>query len=193
VRVLGSGVPGLFFLGIDNGGYRSAMSNSRLDFCQTGESGAVAPSLGNFTPLNGGKSMRDVRDNLQRRANVLDQPSNATLAESGAPQTVAQTRRPAWLERAGTKLMPDHDMRDIRADLQERTKFLEEQIEAARAQFDTIFARLKQEHDIKVDDLKKELDAVLVVNGFEDRRFGDTASSAQDVGAVVEGRALRRA
>jgi hypothetical protein len=169
------------------------MSNSRLDFCQTGESGAVAPSLRNFTPFNEGKSMRDVRDNLQRRANVLDQPSNATLAESGAPQTVAQTRRPAWLERAGTKLMPDHDMRDIRADLQERTKFLEEQIEAARAQFDTIFARLKQEHDIKVDDLKKELDAVLVVNGFEDRRFGDTASSAQDVGAVVEGRALRRA
>ena len=81
-----------------------APSNSRLDFCQTGESGAVASSLRNFTPFNEGKSMRDVRDNLQRRANVLDQPSNATLAESGAPQTVAQTRRPAWLERAGTKL-----------------------------------------------------------------------------------------
>jgi hypothetical protein len=124
---------------------------------------------------------------------VLDQPSNATLAESGSPQTVAQTRRPAWLERAGTKLMPDHDMRDIRADLQERGKILEEQIGAARAQFDTIFARLKQEHDIKVDDLKKELDAVLAVLGFEDQRFGDKASSVQDVGAVVEGRALRRA
>jgi NADPH-dependent glutamate synthase beta subunit-like oxidoreductase len=89
--------------------------------------------------------------------------------------------------------MPDHDMRDIRADLQERTKSLEQQIEAAQAQFDMIFARLKQEHDIKVDDLKKELDAVLVVLGFEDQRFADTASSAQDVGAVVEGRALRRA
>jgi len=137
--------------------------------------------------------MRDVRDNLQRRANVLDQPSNATLAESGAPQTVAQTGRPAWLERAGSKLMPDHDMRDICADLQERGKFLEEQIGAAQTQFDTMFARLKQEHKVKVDDLKKELDAVRAVLGFEDRRFADTASSAQDVGAVVEGRALRRA
>ena len=169
------------------------MSNSRLDFCQTGESGAVAPSLRNFTPFNEGKSMRDVRDNLQGRANVLDQPSNATLAESGAPQTVAQTRRPAWLERTGTKLMPDHDMRDIRADLQERTKFLEEQIEAARAQFDTSFARLKQEHDVKVDDLKKELDAVLVVNGFEDRRFGDTASSAQSTPQQQPSRSQREA
>ena len=31
----------------------------------------------------------------------------------GAPQTVAQTARPAWLERAGTKLMPDADMREF--------------------------------------------------------------------------------
>ena len=122
--------------------------------------------------------MRDVRDNLQQRANVLE-PSNATLAELSAPQRVTQTRRPAWLERAGAKLIPDHDMRDIRADLQERTKFLEEQIEASQAQFDTMFAQLKQDHKVKVDGLKKELDAVLVVIGFEDQRFGNTASSAQ--------------
>ena len=120
--------------------------------------------------------MGDVRDNLQRRANVLDEPPNATLAESGAPQTVAQTRRPAWLERASTKLMPDHDMRDIRAELQERGKILEEQIGAAQTRFDTMFARLKQEHKLKVDDLKKDLDAVLAVLGFEDQRFEDAAS-----------------
>ena len=123
--------------------------------------------------------MRDVREDLQRRANVLDQPSNATPAESAAPQRAAQTVRPAWLERAGTKLMPDADMRDIRADLQERGKFLEEQIGAAQTQFDSMFARLKQEHKVKVDGLKKELDAVLAVIGFEDQRFGATASSAQ--------------
>jgi hypothetical protein len=124
----------------------------------------------------GGKSMGDVRDNLQRRANVLDRPSNATLAESGAPQTVAQTRRPAWLERASTKLMPDHDMRDIRAELQERGKILEEQIGAAQTRFDTMFARLTQEHKVKVDDLKKDLDVVLAVLDFEDQRFEDAAS-----------------
>ena len=110
---------------------------------------------------------------------MLDQPSNATPAESAAPQRAAQTARPAWLERAGTKLIPDADMRDIRADLQERGKFLEEQIGAAQTQFDSMFARLKQEHKVKVDGLKKELDAVLAVIGFEDQRFGDTASSAQ--------------
>ena len=66
-------------------------------------------------------------------------------------------------------------MRDIRADLHERTKFLRSK-SGSQTQFDTMFARLKQEHKVKVDDLKKELDAVLAVLGFEDQRFGDTAS-----------------
>ena len=77
-----------------------------------------------------------------------------------------KTARPAWLERAGTKLMPDADMRDIRPDLQERGKFLEEQIGAAQTQFNSMFAQLQQEHKVKLDGLKKELDAVLAVIGF---------------------------
>ena len=42
-------------------------------------------------------------------------------------------------------------MRDIRSDLQERAKMLDEQIKAAQDQFDGLIAQLKQEHDSKVE------------------------------------------
>ena len=62
-------------------------------------------------------------------------------------------------------------MRDIRDDLQERTKILDEQIKSARDQFEGLIAQLKQEHDSKVEDLKAELEAVKLLMGFEQRRL----------------------
>ena len=70
-------------------------------------------------------------------------------------------------------------MRDIRSDLQERAKMLDEQIKAARDQFDRLIEQLNQEHDGKVEDLKAELDAIKLLMGFEHRRLGNVTPSAQ--------------
>ena len=70
-------------------------------------------------------------------------------------------------------------MRDIRSDLQERAKMLDEQIKVARDQFDGLIAQLKQEHDSKVESLKAELDAVKLLMGFEHRRLSNVTPSAQ--------------
>ena len=70
-------------------------------------------------------------------------------------------------------------MRDIRGDLQERAKILDEQIKSARDQFDGLIAQLKQEHDSKVEDLKAEVDAVKLLMGFEHRRLSNVTPSAQ--------------
>ena len=70
-------------------------------------------------------------------------------------------------------------MRDIRGDLQERAKMLDEQIKVARDQFDGLIAQLKQEHDSKVESLKAELDAVKLLMGFEHRRLSNVTPSAQ--------------
>jgi hypothetical protein len=66
-------------------------------------------------------------------------------------------------------------MRDIRGDLQERAKILDEQIKSERDQFDGFVAQLKQEHGAKVERLKAELDAVKLVMGFEHRRLSNAA------------------
>ena len=49
-------------------------------------------------------------------------------------------------------------MRDIRGDLQERVKLLEEQIGATQSQFDKVMEQLKLEHQGKLEDLKSDLD-----------------------------------
>jgi hypothetical protein len=70
--------------------------------------------------------MRDIRDDLQNRANQL-----AELPVAGTdpvPQGRPDARLPAWLEHS----MARPAMRDIRDDLQERTKILDEQIKSAR-------------------------------------------------------------
>ena len=41
--------------------------------------------------------MHDVREDLQRRANVLDEPSNATPAESAAPSVLLKPFAPLGL------------------------------------------------------------------------------------------------
>jgi hypothetical protein len=66
-------------------------------------------------------------------------------------------------------------MRDIRADLQERVKLLDEQINAAQAQFDKFLEQIRGEHEARLKDLKAELDAVNHLLGIEHRRHGGGA------------------
>jgi hypothetical protein len=63
-------------------------------------------------------------------------------------------------------------MRDIRADLQERVKLLDDQISAAQAQFDKFLEQIKDEHEGRLKDLKAELDAVNHLLSIEHRRHG---------------------
>jgi len=60
-------------------------------------------------------------------------------------------------------------MRDIRGDLQERAKLLEEQIGATQSEFDKYIEQLKLEHQGKLEDLKSDLDTVRMVIKTEDR------------------------
>ena len=60
-------------------------------------------------------------------------------------------------------------MRDIRGDLQERAKLLEEQIGATQSQFDKYIEELTHEHQGKLEDLKSDLDTVRMVMKTEDR------------------------
>jgi hypothetical protein len=109
--------------------------------------------------------MRDIRDDLQNRANQLAEP--AVASTDPVPQGRPDARLPTWLEHS----MARPAMRDIRDDLQERTKVLDEQIKSAGDQFEGLIAQLKQEHDSKVEDLKAELEAVKLLMGFEQRRL----------------------
>jgi len=70
-------------------------------------------------------------------------------------------------------------MRDIRADLQERVKLLDEQINAAQAQFDKYLEQIKSEHETRLKDLKAELEAVNHLLGIEHRRHGGAAPPAK--------------
>jgi hypothetical protein len=125
------------------------------------------------------KSMRDIRDDLQDRANQLAEPPVPKPADSPAPQDRQSVRRPAWLEQSIGKSAGLNEMRDIRGDLRERAKMLDEQIKAAQDQFDRLLEQLEQERDGKVEDLKAELDAVKLLMGFEHRRLGSATPAPQ--------------
>jgi hypothetical protein len=61
-------------------------------------------------------------------------------------------------------------MRDIRGDLQERAKLLEEQIGATQSQFDKYIEQLKREHQGKLEGLKSDLNIYFLLiagNVFE--------------------------
>jgi hypothetical protein len=111
--------------------------------------------------------MREIRDDLQNRANQLAEP--AVTSTDPVPQGRPDARLPAWLEHS----MARPAMRDIRDELQERTKILDEQIKSARDQFEGLIAQLKQEHDDRIEDLKAELEAVKLLLGFEQRRLSN--------------------
>jgi hypothetical protein len=62
-------------------------------------------------------------------------------------------------------------MRDIRADLQDRAGLLEEQINAAQAQFEKVIDQLKREHEESIEALEAELEAVNRLAELEHRRL----------------------
>jgi hypothetical protein len=70
-------------------------------------------------------------------------------------------------------------MRDIRGDLQERVKLLEEQIGTTQSQYDKVMEQLKLEHQGKLEDLKSDLDAVQMVLKTEDRLLGSVKPPAE--------------
>jgi predicted RNase H-like nuclease (RuvC/YqgF family) len=67
-------------------------------------------------------------------------------------------------------------MRDIRSDLKDRAEALDREIKAAQVRFDELLVRLKEEHDVRVEDLKSELDAVKLLIGLEHRRLGNNGT-----------------
>ena len=60
-------------------------------------------------------------------------------------------------------------MRDIRGDLQDRAKLLEEQISSTQSQFDKFIEKVKLEHQDKLEGLRSDLDNIHVVMKKEDK------------------------
>jgi len=68
-------------------------------------------------------------------------------------------------------------MRDIRGDLQERARLVEQQINAAQNQFEKLLEQLKNEHDSRAIDLKATLNIVNRVIEIEYRWLGSATSA----------------
>ncbi len=64
-------------------------------------------------------------------------------------------------------------MRDIRNDLQDRASLLEEEINAAEAQFEKLVEQLRSEHEGRVEDLRAEFEAVSRLLEVEQRRLAN--------------------
>ncbi len=64
-------------------------------------------------------------------------------------------------------------MRDIRNDLQDRANLLEEQINSAEAQFESLVEQLRTEHENTIVDLKAEFEAVSRLLEVEERRLAN--------------------
>ncbi len=64
-------------------------------------------------------------------------------------------------------------MRDIRNDLQDRANLLEEQINSAEAQFQSLVEQLRAEHEGRLADLRAEFDAVSRLLEVEERRLAN--------------------
>ncbi len=121
--------------------------------------------------------MGNVRDKLPDSANQLMEPPTAST-DSAMPQQRPGIGLPAWLEHSVARPVDENQLRDIRSDLQERAKMLNEQIKSEWGQFDGLIAQLKQEHGANIERLKAELDAVKRVMGFEHRRLSNAAPPA---------------
>ena len=67
-------------------------------------------------------------------------------------------------------------MRDIRADLQERRKFIDAEIDSAVAHFEKLLEQLESERDERVAGLKSDLEAVTTLMEIEHRRMGGPAA-----------------
>ena len=64
-------------------------------------------------------------------------------------------------------------MRDIRIDLQERARLIEDQISAAYAQFEKMIEQLQAEREGRVSELKSELAALSKLMEVEHRRMAN--------------------
>jgi hypothetical protein len=67
-------------------------------------------------------------------------------------------------------------MRDIRADLQERAKFIDAEITSATAHFEKLLEQLESEREERVAGLKFELEAITRLMEVEHRRMGAPAA-----------------
>jgi hypothetical protein len=67
-------------------------------------------------------------------------------------------------------------MRDIRSDLEERARIIEEQLRAAYAQFDRMVQQLQSERDARVCDLKEMLATIDKLMQFEARAMEKVVS-----------------
>jgi hypothetical protein len=64
-------------------------------------------------------------------------------------------------------------MRDIRIDLQERARLIEDQISASYAQFEKMIEQLQSERESRVSELKSELAALSKLMDVEHRRMAN--------------------
>jgi hypothetical protein len=119
-------------------------------------------------------SMRERRDDLQHRTDRLEIPNQ--VAEASPPN--AGRRLPAWLAK-NINEAPDQAIRDIRADLEQRASWLDEQIKAAQTDFKAAIEQLQHQHAAIVDDLKSQLDAVNLLIGFEERRVRNETATEE--------------
>jgi hypothetical protein len=74
-------------------------------------------------------------------------------------------------------------MRDIRNDLQERARLIEDQISGAYAQFEKMIEQLQTEREGRVSDLKAELGAVVKLLEVEHRRMANVLPIAPQAAA----------
>lgn len=76
-------------------------------------------------------------------------------------------------------------MRDIRRDLQDRAHLLEEEMTAAQVQFEKKIEQLKAERDVRIQELKDELNAIGRLIEAEQRRMdGNGAAQPAQNGAA---------
>src|SRR6476660_5472836 len=93
-------------------------------------------------------------------------PSGPRLVHSGASGGLSQALRTLARQMRG-----EGAMRDIRIDLQERARLIEDQISASYAQFEKMIEQLQNERDGKVSDLKAEFAALGKLMEVENRRM----------------------
>ena len=70
-------------------------------------------------------------------------------------------------------------MRDIRGDLQDRAKLIEEQISSTQSLFDKFIEKVKLEHKDKLEALKSDLDNIHLVMKTEDKLQSEATPSEQ--------------
>jgi len=118
--------------------------------------------------------MRETRDDLQHRTDRLESPNQ--VAEASPPN--AGRRLPAWLAK-NVNEPARQALRDLRADLEQRASWLDEQIKAAQTNFEIAIEQLQHQHAGTVDELKSQLDVVNLLIGFEERRVRNETAAEE--------------